>query len=85
MQLEMISDWERDLGRLVEVTALELGSEKWANFEDVTVSPGGGKKVGEPRKRIMSTVGMHGAAHSKHKVMWGPEGGRHGGKTQNTS
>lgn len=76
----MILNWERDFGRFVEVIVFELGLEKWVNFEDVIVFSGGGKKVGELRKRIMSIVGMYGVVYFKYKVMWGLEGGRYGGK-----
>lgn len=57
----------------MEVIALELGSGKWADLEDVTATPEEEKKVGEPRKRIRSGVTR------------GPEGELHGSKTQNTS
>lgn len=44
----------------MEVIALELGSGKWADLEDVIATPEEEKKVGEPRKRIRSTVGSRG-------------------------
>lgn len=54
---ETISDWQRDPGRLMEVTALELGSGKRADLEDTTASPGE-KKVSEQRTRTRRTVDM---------------------------
>lgn len=69
----------------MEEEALELGSGKWADFEQVTVASEE-RTVSKPRKSIRSMCGCARPSRApRMKPGWGPAGERHGREKQGTS